>query len=72
VIADDVGEVIERAVNRMGLDRETVMSSPFLLFGSVAQITERLQSIRERLGISHFVVREAAGFAPVVAALAGR
>jgi hypothetical protein len=54
------------------VDRELVASSPFLLFGSVEQVVDRLESLRDSLGISHVVVRDAADFAPVVAALAGR
>jgi probable F420-dependent oxidoreductase len=68
----EVDDAVDRACRRTGLDPEVVASSPFLLFGSVAQITDRLQQLRETLGVSHVVVREAADFAPVVAALAGR
>jgi hypothetical protein len=43
-----------------------------LLFGTVGQVVDRLEYLRDSLGISHFVVREATDFAQVVAALGGR
>ena len=42
---------------------------PFLLYGSEAQVIEKLTALREEIGISHYVVRDAKGFAPIVAAL---
>jgi probable F420-dependent oxidoreductase len=70
-----IGEGADAAVNetagRLGVDREVVESTPFLLFGSVGHVVDRLESLRESLGICHVVVRDAAGFAPVVAALSG-
>jgi probable F420-dependent oxidoreductase len=71
-IGSGAERVVEEAARRLGVDREVVMSTPFLLLGSVEQVVEELESLRERLGISHVVVRDAEGFAPVVAALAGR
>jgi hypothetical protein len=35
-------------------------------------LIDKLERIRERTGISHYVIRDAEAFAPVVAALAGR
>jgi alkanesulfonate monooxygenase SsuD/methylene tetrahydromethanopterin reductase-like flavin-dependent oxidoreductase (luciferase family) len=72
VIKDDVDDVVVEISQEYGLQREVVESTPFLLFGSVAQIVDRLQHLRHTLGISHVVVREAADFAPVVAALSGQ
>ena len=46
--------------------------SPFLLSGSLEQLVDKLERLREDVGISHFVVRDPEGFAPVVDALAGR
>jgi hypothetical protein len=54
------------------LDREVVESTPFLLIGPVGRVVEKLESCRQELGVSHVVVRDGPGFAPVVAALAGR
>jgi probable F420-dependent oxidoreductase len=65
-------EAGDRAAARLGVSREVVESTPFLLLGSVEQIVDKLESLREALGISHIVVRDAERFAPVVAALAAR
>ena len=43
-----------------------------MLVGSVEQVVDKLERLRADLGISHYVVRDAEQFAPVVAALAGR
>ena len=61
----------ERA--RPGTTAEQLLASPYLLFGSVPQITESLQRLREQFGISYFVVGDdlMEVFAPVVARLAG-
>jgi probable F420-dependent oxidoreductase len=63
---------MDEATRELGLERAAVESTPFLLFGTVEQVVDRLERLRESLGISHVVVRQAAEFAPVVAALAGR
>lgn len=71
-VGDGADRALDRASERVGIDRDVVAASPFLLFGSVEQVIDELESRRERLGISHVVVRDAEGFQPVVAALAGR
>lgn len=86
-LADAAGERepgIERSalVQALAVDRElpddfgltpaTLAEIPFVLAGSVAQIVDKLERLRERIGISHYVVRDAEQFAPVVATLAGR
>ena len=62
----------DRTAQGLGVDRSLVEATPFLLYGSVEQVVDELEARREAHGISHVVVREAEGFAPVVAALAGR
>ncbi len=52
-----------------GLSPEAIAEVPFVLAGSVEQIVDKLGRLRERLGITHYVVRDAEQFAPVVAAL---
>lgn len=69
-VGDDVPGANELA-ERFGLDEDVVADTPFVLSGSVEQIVDKLERIRERTGISHYVVREPEAFAPVVAALAG-
>jgi probable F420-dependent oxidoreductase len=65
-------EMIAGLVERFGADEEVLAETPFVLVGSVEQVVDKLERRREDLGISHYVVRDAAQFAPVVAALAGR
>jgi probable F420-dependent oxidoreductase len=75
MISDDAAAVtaaVEEAAGGLGGDAAMVASTPFALFGSVAQVVDELERRRESLGISHLVVREFEAFAPVVAALAGR
>jgi len=71
-IGDGAEAAIERSSASLGLERELIESTPFLLFGSVEGVVDRLERLRATLGISHVVVRDPAGFAPVVAALRGR
>ena len=56
---------------RFGADRALVDATPFALVGSVEQVVDKLERLREDIGASHVVVRDVAGFAPVVEALAG-
>ena len=65
----------ERARERgTGVIAEQILSSPYVLLGTVEQIAEQLQSRRERYGISYMVVlsEDMEAFAPVVARLAGK
>lgn len=71
-VGEGADKAIDRAADRLGVDRDFIASSPFLLFGSIEQIIEELESRRTQLGISHVVVRDLEGFQPIVAALAGR
>lgn len=71
-IGDGAEAAIDEATSRLGVAREVVEQTPFLLMGSLEQVVEKVVRLREQLGVSHFVVRDAAGFAPVVAALRGR
>jgi probable F420-dependent oxidoreductase len=71
LIGEDTASASDGIARDLGLDREVVDTTPFLLFGSKAQIVDRLESLRESIGVSHVVVREATAFAPVVEALGG-
>jgi probable F420-dependent oxidoreductase len=64
-------EKVEATAERFGIDRALIDSTPFLLLGSVAEVVDKLERLRSDVGISHFVVRDAECFAPVVDALAG-
>lgn len=69
----DIGDHADLATpaGRIGLDEEAVRNTPFLLVGSVNQLIDELEHRREELGISHYVVRDAESFAPIVDALRG-
>ena len=71
-VGDGAERAIAGAATRMSADEELVTATPFLLMGSVEQVVDELERMREAYGISHVVVRDAEGFAPVVEALAGR
>jgi len=55
------------------LFRREPLASPYLLIGSVEQIAERIQRLREQFRISYIVVgsENMESFAPVVARLTG-
>ena len=53
------------------MDADVLADTPFVLVGSVEEVVDKIERLREQLGISHYVVRDPDGFAPVVAALAG-
>lgn len=55
------------------LSADDLLQSPYVLIGTTDQIAEQLQAMRQRWGISHYVVHEPYldDFAPVVARLAG-
>jgi probable F420-dependent oxidoreductase len=72
VVGDGADAAIDAACRELHLPREVVETTPFFLFGTVDQAIDRLQQLRDSLGISHVVIREAEAVAPVVAALAGR
>ena len=72
-VTGDVPGAQERAAAAVGLPLEEVARSPHVLIGSEGEICERLQRIRDELGISYICMSgaHAEEFAPVVARLAG-
>lgn len=71
-IGTEASERIEAAAERFEVAPEVIDSTPFVLVGSVGQIVDKLQRLRDDVGISHYVVRDPEGFAPVLEMLAGR
>ncbi|MFT4597470.1 MAG: putative F420-dependent oxidoreductase [Paracrocinitomix sp.] len=59
------------ATERLAQYTDVMDETPFILSGTLEQIIDKIERVREDLLISHFVVRDADGFAPVVDALAG-
>ena len=70
-VGDGADEAIDGVCERVDLARDVVASTPFLLLGSLAEVVEKILCLRDELGVSHFVVRDPEGFAPVVDVLAG-
>ena len=71
-IGDDADERLAQMATRMKLGVDVLAATPFVLVGSLQQVIDKLERLRELLGVSHVVVRDVDGFAPVVAALNGR
>ena len=75
-VTDDRDAEVERRRVEMELKDEDMgwFESPMVYIGSVEQVVERMQEVRERVGASYFVVFEPVmeEFAPIVKALAGR
>ncbi len=72
-VTDDPQSVAEKLGPAFGLDPEVILAAPFYQVGSVEQITENIQAIRERWGIS-YILFQADGtvpMGPVVAKLSG-
>lgn len=71
-IGDGAEAALADTAAALGVDESLVAETPFVLIGSVEQVVDELERRRQALGISHLVVRDAEGFAPVVTALSGR
>jgi len=54
---------------RFEIDESWVADTPFALVGSVQQVVDKIERIRELTGISHYVIRQPDDFAPVMHAL---
>jgi len=68
----DAAAEVQNTAERFAVSADLIEDTPFVLLGSLEQIVDKLERLRQDVGISHVVVRDAEGFAPVVAALAGR
>lgn len=66
-------DVIDRLRARSGIElTETdVLESPHLFIGSIDGLVEKVRMLRERLGITSFMLGDGDGLAPVVERLAG-
>jgi probable F420-dependent oxidoreductase len=70
-VTDDAHGAAAKIATATGLTPDDVLASPFVLLGTVAEITERLQARRERWGYTYYTVQQPAAreFAPVIEAL---
>ena len=73
-VTDDGAGARSRLSGMLGVDDEMLLTSPFALIGSPAELVERLLERREQWGFSYVIVgaEDVDKFAPVVAALAGK
>ena len=71
-IEPDGDDQIAAVAERFEIATDQIADTPFVLIGSVEQVVDKLERLRDDVGISHYVIRDAEGFAPVVGALAGR
>ncbi len=67
-VGDDTPSDDELA-EQFELPPAVIRETPFVLSGTVEHIVEKIRRLREQLSITHYVVRDAEAFAPVVAAL---
>lgn len=70
-VGDGADARLDAAAARTGLPRAEVEATPFVLVGTPSAVIDKLQRLREELGIHHYVIRDPEGFATVVDALAG-
>jgi probable F420-dependent oxidoreductase len=72
-IGDGAEQALDSLVEQFGIERSVLDESPLVLAGSAAQVKDKLQSLREEVGLSYFVVFDRAldPMTEVVAALAG-
>ncbi|NND75037.1 MAG: TIGR03621 family F420-dependent LLM class oxidoreductase, partial [Ilumatobacter sp.] len=58
-VTDDAAGAIEELCARIdGLDPDELLTTPYVLIGTVGEIVEKLHACRERWGITYFAVRE--------------
>ena len=72
-VTDDPMSVAEQLAPAFGLPPEVVLQAPYFQIGTIDQIAENLQGLRDRWGISYIAFQQdaTAAMAPVVAKLAG-
>lgn len=68
-ITNDRRGVIEATAARVGADPEVMLGAPYLLVGTIDEITQQLHEARERWGFSYFVTRSAEPTARIIEAL---
>lgn len=67
VVTDDSERAVEQFLDRVpGLGHDDAVSTPYVLIGRLEEIIDKLVVIRERWGISYFVVRDMESFAPII------
>jgi probable F420-dependent oxidoreductase len=70
-VGEGADRVLAGGAEQSGLSVDVLAETPFVLIGSLDQVVDKIHRLREDLGVSHFVIRDPEGFAPVAAAVAG-
>jgi hypothetical protein len=72
-VTDDPMPVAEKLAPAFGLPPEVILSAPYFQIGSVEQIADNMQELRDRWGITYIAFQQDAteAVAPVVSRLAG-
>ena len=78
IVTDDPLAEARRRADRLRehagieLTAEEILDSPHVFIGSIKDLTRKFVDLRERFGISSFLVDDLDALAPVVEELAGR
>lgn len=65
----DTAAATAEIADRTGLAADDVAACPFFLIGSTAELVDKIGRLRDELGITHYVIRDAEAMAPIVAQL---
>ena len=70
----EAGRRADQLRERTGVELtvEEILESPHVFIGNVKELTQKMLDLRERLGISSFLLDDMEAFAPIVQELAGR
>lgn len=66
---DDGAESVLALAERFGVSASVIEETPFVLNGTLDEVVDKLLHLRDRLGITHYVVRDPDQFEPVIARL---
>lgn len=67
-------QIADRMTARSGVEitADEILESPHFFIGSIPELTQKVVELRERFGISSFMLGDIEPVAPLVEALAGR
>ncbi len=70
-VGDRVDELLDALVERMGMSREELATSPYVLVGTEAEVSAKIEWCRDEFGLTYWVIPHEAldSFAPIVARL---
>jgi alkanesulfonate monooxygenase SsuD/methylene tetrahydromethanopterin reductase-like flavin-dependent oxidoreductase (luciferase family) len=73
IVTDDQQRAVESLGADWGISADVARESPYLLIGTINEISDMLRTYRERYGFSYLMIfeRDMDAFAPVITGLAG-